>query len=121
MEKRLVETMDCTPTWSGILPLYLSILEDNSSKQNAKDSARAEIKRMATIADAYNDTRKHLKEVSDQSVETISTLLKLIDHPDKATQPQNKKILDEIRQLVKEHYEAKATANSDQGLVNEAN
>lgn len=45
------ETIDMTPTWSGILPLLLYSLENGGSE--AKQAARTELRRMAQIADMY--------------------------------------------------------------------
>ena len=45
----LDETIDITPTWSGILPVLLLLLESGSAKGRA--DARDELARMAKLAD----------------------------------------------------------------------
>lgn len=50
MEKKVV-TIDCTPTWSGILKYYLVILEDGNAE--GKKIAKKELARMAELADKY--------------------------------------------------------------------
>lgn len=112
-----VETIDCTPSWVSILPVYLHVLQESANVQ-AVDSAQKEMMRMAKAADSFNDLIKDYKNLEQQSVDAIATLLKLVDCPTKAITPSNKKILDEIRQIVKDHYDnAKTKADSDQGLV----
>lgn len=44
-------TIDCTPTWTGILNWYLAVLQDGNDK--GKDTAKKELFRMAQIADNY--------------------------------------------------------------------
>lgn len=46
------ETIDMTPTWEGVLPIFLAALEDASSK--GKQIARGELLRMAQAADKWN-------------------------------------------------------------------
>jgi hypothetical protein len=48
---KVVGVIDCTPTWVGILPYYLTVLQDGNEK--GKEIARKELKRMAEIADLY--------------------------------------------------------------------
>lgn len=43
--------IDMTPTWVGILPLYLAALVDGTP--TAQSAAREELRRMAELADAY--------------------------------------------------------------------
>lgn len=51
-ERAQVRTIDLTPTWSGILPGLLEVIENGDSFA-ARDTARAELRRMARLADAY--------------------------------------------------------------------
>lgn len=50
-----METIDCTPTWEGLLPLMLAVLDNRKAKEEAKENVRKEIQRMAQIADKYNE------------------------------------------------------------------
>jgi hypothetical protein len=51
-----VKTMDCTPTWEGILPLYLDSIK--SGKEPGYSAAMEELTRMAQHADKYNEILK---------------------------------------------------------------
>ena len=42
-------TIDCTPTWSGILPVILALIQN----PNTKKDGLHELQRMAELADAY--------------------------------------------------------------------
>lgn len=50
-EKKLVGYVDLTPTWVGLLPLYLTAYADGSP--TAQSASRSELERMAALADAY--------------------------------------------------------------------
>ncbi len=54
---KMVETVDITPTWQGVLPVYLEALEDGP--EAARKPAREEIRRMAK---ALDDIIKRKKE-----------------------------------------------------------
>lgn len=56
-KKTLVGTIDLTPTWEGILPTILVLLENGNAKGRA--DAKAELVRMAKLADAYNASQRH--------------------------------------------------------------
>jgi len=43
------KTIDCTPTWSGILPVILALIQN----PNTKKDGLHELQRMAELADAY--------------------------------------------------------------------
>ena len=45
------ETIDVTPTWAGLLPAMLMVLEQGNAK--AKQEIKAELQRMARIADLH--------------------------------------------------------------------
>lgn len=47
--RKLVGTIDPTPTWASALPLYLAAIVDGSA--SAKAAAREELTRMARLAD----------------------------------------------------------------------
>lgn len=48
--------IDCTPTWSGILPALLAVL--NSGTAEGRQLAKAELARMAGLADLYVESAK---------------------------------------------------------------
>lgn len=45
-------TIDITPTWSGILPALIAIVE-NGETVEAHKTAEAELRKMADLADRY--------------------------------------------------------------------
>ena len=49
-------TIDVTPTWAGIMPGLIAVLEDGT--QAGKDAARAELMRLAHAVDASNAAAK---------------------------------------------------------------
>ncbi len=49
--------IDATPTWAAILPILLAVLEDGDAE--GRKMARAELRRMADAADAYNLTTEN--------------------------------------------------------------
>lgn len=53
-----ITTIDITPTWSGLLPALLDLL--NSKKTDVRQQAYDELVRMAKAADLWN---QHAKEV----------------------------------------------------------
>jgi hypothetical protein len=52
-----VKTIDLTPSWEGILPLLLAVYS-NGETVEAKQTAYAELSRMARLADKYVDVSK---------------------------------------------------------------
>lgn len=48
--------IDMTPTWEGLLPYLLVVMRDGSFE--GQKLARAELTRMAKLADAYVQTQK---------------------------------------------------------------
>lgn len=50
--KKYIKTIDCTPTWEGILPLLLEGLKSESNEVYRNNMK--ELRRMAQLADAYN-------------------------------------------------------------------
>jgi hypothetical protein len=51
-----VKTIDCTPTWEGILRLLLVLVEDGNIE--GRNQAKAELIRMAKAADLHNEQMK---------------------------------------------------------------
>ncbi len=54
--KKLVRTIDCTPTWSALVPMLIAGLIDGSP--TSQQIAREELQRMASLADRYVDMQK---------------------------------------------------------------
>lgn len=52
------KTIDLTPTWAAVLPVYLAVLDNQDASQTGKDNARAELRRMAEIADKWVSREK---------------------------------------------------------------
>ncbi len=55
--KRLVGTIDLTPSWSSVLPVYLEAYANATCPEHA-DNARRELERMARLADLYVASQK---------------------------------------------------------------
>jgi len=49
-------TVDLTPTWSGILPALLTLLQSPNPK--SRDIAESELRRMAGLADGFVESQK---------------------------------------------------------------
>ena len=50
------KTVDLTPTWQGILPALLNLLQSDNLK--SRQTAESELRRMAGLADGYVEMRK---------------------------------------------------------------
>ena len=51
------ETIDMTPTWAGLLPVLLYLVE-NATTAEARNTAYTELSRMAEMADAAVQMQK---------------------------------------------------------------
>jgi hypothetical protein len=51
-----IQTVDVTPTWQGILPVLLTLLQ--SENLQTRDIAESELRRMAGLADGYVEVQK---------------------------------------------------------------
>ena len=54
--KNEAETVDATPTWEAVLPIYLMAYENGSNK--GRGAALEELQRMAKLADLYVASKK---------------------------------------------------------------
>lgn len=54
----MVTTIDCTPTWEGILRYYIAILQDGNAE--GQKAAKHELQRMAKAADQFNELNKEI-------------------------------------------------------------
>lgn len=59
-----MEHIDITPTWAGILPALLAVLEDGTSA-DARAVITAELARMARLADAVGPLLAFTREAAD--------------------------------------------------------
>jgi hypothetical protein len=57
-----METIDCTPTWEGLLPMMIYMLDPKNVQKDKREEVRAnitaEFQRMAQAADKWNAHRK---------------------------------------------------------------
>lgn len=51
--RKVVGTIDLTPTWSGVLPIYLAVLQNPNAQASSRNGAMAELERMAELADMF--------------------------------------------------------------------
>lgn len=51
-----VGTIDITPSWEAVVPIFLALLEDGS--EHGKETAKDGLMRMAKLADAYVALKK---------------------------------------------------------------
>lgn len=61
-KKPTVQVHDMTPTWSAVLPILIAGATDTKRDSAARESAMAELRRMAELADKYvalNKGNKH--------------------------------------------------------------
>lgn len=56
-------TIDCTPTWEAVLPIYLNCLLEKKATASAKEGARKELQNMARLADERNKYRVYMEEL----------------------------------------------------------
>ena len=54
-EFSVVETVDCTPTWEGLVPILLEIYASDPSQ---RDYVRGQFNRIARLADRINSEGK---------------------------------------------------------------
>lgn len=52
------KTIDCTPTWSGILPVLIALLQNSRTRKDGT----IELERMAKLADKYVQAQKQMPE-----------------------------------------------------------
>ncbi len=54
--KNEIETVDATPSWEAVLPVYLMAYENGKNK--GRGAALEELQRMAKLADLYLASKK---------------------------------------------------------------
>lgn len=57
-----INTLNITPTWAGILPAYMAVLENGNAE--GRKIARAEMLRMARLADLGNEACRALRALN---------------------------------------------------------
>lgn len=57
-EARVIGTIDLTPSWEGVLAIHLAVLDNRKAGLEARATARAELRRMAQLADRYVEVEK---------------------------------------------------------------
>lgn len=60
----MAEYIDCTPTWSGILPVLMTALRDATPE--GQRMASEELRRMARLADQVGDMARELEEAEER-------------------------------------------------------
>jgi hypothetical protein len=55
----MAQTIDLTPTWTGIAPALVAVLQDGTPE--GQKQAKIELKRMAQTADLFNEAIKTLQ------------------------------------------------------------
>jgi hypothetical protein len=50
-KKEKIRTIDLTPTWSAVLPIFIAALQDGTPE--GQRAAKEELARMAALADQY--------------------------------------------------------------------
>ena len=53
-----MKTIDITPTWEGILPVMLEVLNNPKANLQSKKEVRSELMRLARIADSLSQKFK---------------------------------------------------------------
>lgn len=85
-------TIDCTPTWAGLLPLMLELAQHK--KLSVREPILKEFTRMAELADS-------VEELQDDTVDTYRILLSIINDP--LLKDKNTEKLKELADLVTEY------------------
>ncbi len=67
----VVGTIDITPSWSGLLPFHIGVLDGTikirpAYREQTKQDSRTELRRMAMAADRYNELAKAAKQVVER-------------------------------------------------------
>jgi hypothetical protein len=63
----MTEVIDCTPTWAGVIDIYITALERGSGA--GVESAREEIRRLARQYDAACDYIRELEKTTQDLVD----------------------------------------------------
>lgn len=96
-----VETIDCTPTWSGLLNMLLEIHSNGTTKES-RQTALQELQKMARVAD------EHVEEMKELDTRIICITWSVDDVHTLNEKMQNRDITDEeamdiLRNVEKNH------------------
>ncbi len=76
-----IKTIDCTPTWSALLPIMLDLHAQFQSKENPTSEQRksyddlcTEFKRMAKAADEWVEWNKEQQRLEDAHIQSMLEL-----------------------------------------------
>lgn len=75
---KMVQAEDVTPTWSGMLQYYLTVLQDGNKE--GKELAKKELANMAKGADLFNSLRKEYNTLLKDVDAAFATLFIGSDH-----------------------------------------
>lgn len=87
-----MQTIDCTPTWAGLIPMLLTLLNpDNVQKGKKRETpayVRGELKRMAAAAQHYHQQIIGKMDDTNYSmyIEMYMTIYLTSEQPDKVIQ-----------------------------------
>jgi len=73
-----MKSIDCTPTWEGLLPMLLELYEAKNVKPAKRAETRKEmgieLRRMAQAADKWNAHVKDMEAATSPELETLGDL-----------------------------------------------
>ena len=80
-----VKTVDCTPDWVGLVPLFIDWIQNGNQQQY--EEAQRSIMQMAQISDAYRKSLPMLKASSNmhEALKKVNIELCNIPHEDSKT------------------------------------
>lgn len=92
MDKKKEKTIDATPTWEGLWPMYAHVIQSGDEQQ--RKNVIPEIHRLFTIADNYN-----------RLIRAVNKVNKEFDNGNDSTQAFNElnEVLEENYKRLKEH------------------
>lgn len=79
-KKKLVKTVDATPSWVSLVPLFIEWIQDGNSQQHM--DASENIRQMAKIADAYRANIKKI-EMHDELMDIVKKIYGGLDQLDR--------------------------------------
>lgn len=75
-----LKTIDATPEWQGIIPIYLQVLQNEKASDKGKQSAVKEITRMAVLCDMYNAITKNFDRIMNELSLELKELKKRLNY-----------------------------------------
>src|SRR4029077_7197842 len=69
-KKEPAGTIDCTPTWSGLVNYYLQLLQEDTTTPKQREAITQHFRHMAKVADMYVEyTKQQDKDIMQKIVE----------------------------------------------------